>query len=116
MIYDYVALAIFSVLAFFVPFSLIMFSKIAGAKSPGNNVKNAPYESAEASIGKARDVDNEYMPFFALFLPMEIITAMLVVWVYASQELSYYFGLGIITLGVLSSLVCMAGYKIATGK
>ncbi len=116
MFYDYMALAVFSVLAIFVPLSLIVFSKLVGSKSPGNRVKNAPYESAEASVGKSRDIENEYMPFFALFLPMEIITAMLVVWVYAAQALSYYFGLGIITLGILSSLVAMAGYKIAISK
>jgi NADH:ubiquinone oxidoreductase subunit 3 (subunit A) len=50
-------------------------------KSSINKIKNAPYESAEESIGSARDIENEYLPYFTIFLPFELIIILIFIWV-----------------------------------
>lgn len=112
MLYNYAALLFFAVFALAVPTGLILASKILGRKDRGNPIKNAPYESAEATTGSALDVENEYLPFFALFLPFEIVVAMILVWATVALSLPYELDLGMITLGMLATIAAMAGYRI----
>ena len=115
MLSDYIALLFFAVFALLVPVSLILLSKLIGKKAQGNIVKNAPYESAEATMGSSLDIENEYLPYFALFLPFEIITGILIVWSGVAYNLSYATDLGIIVLGLVSAVAAMAGYRIIGG-
>jgi NADH:ubiquinone oxidoreductase subunit 3 (subunit A) len=111
MLYDYIALIVFAVLAFLVPLGLIMSSKLLGKRSAGNAVKNAPWESGEESIGKARDVENEYLPFFSLFLPFEVITGIIIVWSTVAYGVGYLTGIGIIGLALAGGVAAGYGYK-----
>ena len=80
MLYNYVALLIFIAFAVFMPVSFIFTAKLLGKKRTGNPVKNAPYESGEETVGNSRDIDNEYLPHFMVFLPFEIIIVALILW------------------------------------
>ena len=71
MLYNYIAILFFAVLGISIPLLFLLIAKLIGRRSPGNKIKNAPYESAEESLGGSRDVDNEYLPYFMLFLPFE---------------------------------------------
>ena len=112
MLYDYIALIVFSVLAFLVPLGLIVGSKLLSKRSPGNSVKNAPWESGEESVGRARDVENEYLPFFSLFLPFEVITGILLVWSIVAYGVGYIAGVAVIVLALASSVAAGFGYKV----
>ena len=76
--YSYIVILIFAAFALIIPTLFILSSKLLGNKYTGNKVKNAPYESAEATIGSEIDIDNEYLPYFAIFLPFEIITVIII--------------------------------------
>ncbi|MDE1865957.1 MAG: NADH-quinone oxidoreductase subunit A [Candidatus Micrarchaeota archaeon] len=115
MLYNYVAFAVFTVLAFLVPASLLIGSKLVSKKYPGNPIKGAPWESGEASVGGARDIDNEYLPFFSLFLPFEVITGILIVWSVSAHGLGFYTGIGMIVLAVAATAASVFGYKIIVG-
>jgi NADH:ubiquinone oxidoreductase subunit 3 (subunit A) len=115
MLYNYLALAVFAIFAIAVPLSFVIGSKLIGRRSPGNAAKNAPWESGEESTGSALDIDNEYLSFFALFLPFEIIAAIAVVWAFVAYDLPYAADIGMVSLVLVSSLAAMAGYKMASG-
>ena len=115
MLYNYVALIIFIAFAIFVPASLLLTAKLLGRKEPGNPVKNSPYESAEKTSGNSRDIDNEYLPYFMIFLPFEVIIAIFVLWSTVAKDMSYNSGISIIFLGILATVLSLTGYKMAGG-
>jgi NADH:ubiquinone oxidoreductase subunit 3 (subunit A) len=81
----------------------------------GNAVKNAPWESGEASVGRARDVENEYLPFFSLFLPFEVVAGILLVWSIVAYGAGYEAGISVILLAVASCGAAFFGYKTIVG-
>lgn len=111
MSYNYVALAVFTILAFIVPFGMILGSRLISRRVPGNKVKNAPWESGEVSVGRARDIDNEYLPFFSLFLPFEVIVGVLLVWSMAAYGLTYSVDMGMMILAVAAGVAAGFGFK-----
>jgi NADH:ubiquinone oxidoreductase subunit 3 (subunit A) len=111
MLYNYIALIAFAILAFLVSLALIAASKLLARRSPGNAVKNAPWESGEESTGNARDVQNEYLPFFSLFLPFEVITGIIVVWATVAYGVGYFTSVGIIVLALAAGVAAGFGYK-----
>ncbi len=113
MLYDYVVLGVFALLGMLIPASLLISSKILGFKSQGNKVKNAPWESAEESVGESLDIDNEYLPFFSIFLPFEIIAAIFIVWASQAKNIAYNQDVGVIVLATLSAFVVLGFYKLA---
>lgn len=110
--YDYIALIIFLIFAAFVPVSFIVASKMLRPKRPDNPVKGTPYESAEQPIGTHMDVINEYMGFFALFLPFEIIGILLVLWAPAARSLDIVTNIFVLGLAVVSMVLALAGYRL----
>ncbi len=114
--YNYIALAFFVLFALFVPISFLLTSKLIRQKSHGNKVKNTSYESAEQPIGKARDVANEYLSFFAIFLPFEIMAMVIVLWSIAARQLDLAANIGVIGLVMASMALALLGYKFASDK
>lgn len=115
MLYNYIALLIFIAFAVFMPVSFLMIAKFLGRRDQGNPVKNAPYESGEETIGNSRDVDNEYLPHFMIFLPFEIIIAILILWSTVSRSLNYGADAAILGLGIIATALAFIGYKMASG-
>jgi NADH:ubiquinone oxidoreductase subunit 3 (subunit A) len=115
MLYNYEALLIFIAFAVFMPVSFILTAKLLSKKEPGNPVKNAPYESGEETIGDSRDVDNEYLPHFMIFLPFEIIIAVFILWSTVAREIAFGPDIAIVMLGVLATALSFVGYKLASG-
>lgn len=113
MIYNYVALSLFAAFAAFVPLSFLLASKLLRKKRRGNPVKNAPYESGEETIGRSRDIDNEYLPYFMLFLPFEITIAILMIWSTGVRQLDYSTNMAFMALGIFATAVSLIGYKMA---
>lgn len=109
--YNYIALAVFVLLSISVPASFLLTSKFLRPSPSKNKTKQAPYESAEATIGKTRDVDNEYISFFALFLPFEIISMVLVLWALVARSLDPLTNALALGLAVLSMFLALIGYK-----
>ena len=116
MLYDYIAAALFILFGLFVPFSFLLTSKLLRTKTPGNPVKNSPYESGEKSIGSSRDLDNEYLPYFALFLPFEIIAVYMIFWAPTARVGSQISAIGSMGILVLSAVFALIGYKMISGK
>lgn len=116
MIYNYLALLLFIAFAVFVPVSFILVTRLLGKKEAGNPVKNAPYESGEETIGNSRDVDNEYLPHFMVFLPFEIVIAILILWSIAEKNISYGSNIAIIMLGAMATALAFVGYRMARNR
>lgn len=115
MLYNYLALTFFIVIGILIPASIILTAKMLGRRAPSNPVKNAPYESGEETIGSSRDVDNEYLPYFMLFLPFEMVIAILVLWSTVARATEYNVSLGIVVLTVASAGMALVGYKFVRG-
>ena len=116
MLYNYIAILIFALIAISVPVSLILTAKLLRHNVKGNPVKNAPYESAEATIGKNRDVINEYLPFFMLFLPFEVVAVVLLIWSSVLRQVSYSNGILVVSMAVMAALFSIVGYFMIRGK
>jgi len=112
LLYNYIALLIFIAFAVFVPASFLLSAKLLGRKSQGNKVKNAPYESGEETIGNSKDVDNEYLPYFMLFLPFEIVVAIMILWSTIARSISFGASFGVLLLGVMATVLSVVGYKM----
>lgn len=116
MLYNYLALLVFALIAIFVPASLLATAKLFRHRTRDNAVKSAPYESAEATIGKNRDVINEYLPFFMLFLPFEVVAIVLLIWSSVLRQVSYTSGILVVGLALVAAAFSLTGYLIIRGK
>ncbi|MEM3841083.1 MAG: NADH-quinone oxidoreductase subunit A [Candidatus Micrarchaeaceae archaeon] len=116
MLYNYIALVVFVLFGIFMPSSFLLASKLLRNKVPGNPVKNAPYESGEKSIGSSRDLDNEYISYFALFLPFELVAIYMIFWAPAARLTSAASSYGILASLLVSSVLAIIGYKIMSDK
>ncbi len=116
MIYDYIALIFFALFGIFIPVSFLLSAKLLGKHEPGNPVKNAPYESAEETIGGSRDIDNEYLSYFALFLPFEIVAVVVLLWSEVAYSLPLPIDLLYLGLPMISMLLMFAAYKLINDK
>ncbi len=114
--YNFIAIGVFFFLATSVPTTFLIASMLLRRNPAGNPVKNTPYESAEEPIGTVRDVDNEYLPFFAIFLPFEIISLVLVLWAGSARGLDLGTNFMIMGLAVASMFLALVGYKFAVDK
>lgn len=112
MLYNYIALLIFIAFAVFVPVSFLLSSKLLRRKSEGNPTKNAPYESGEETIGNSKDVDNEYLPYFMIFLPFEIVVVILIMWSTIARTVSFGLSFGVLMLGAMATALSVVGYKM----
>jgi NADH:ubiquinone oxidoreductase subunit 3 (subunit A) len=74
MLYNYIAGTIIVALSLAVPFSLALSAKLVGSGKKPNQIKNSTYESGEMTIGRNPNTDFEYLPYFAIFLPMEFVS------------------------------------------
>lgn len=115
MLYNYAALLIFIAFAVFVPVSFVITAKLLGKREAGNSVKNSPYESGEETVGNSRDIDNEYLPHFMIFLPFEMIVAIFLLWATVARSLGFSGGIAIIMLGVVATALAFVGYRLASG-
>lgn len=114
--YNYIALVFFVLFALFVPISFLITSKMLRPDKRGNKVKNAPYESAEHTIGTGRDVANEFLSYFAIFLPFEIISIVLVLWAIVARVLPLETNVLVLGLALLSMAFALVGYKFTSDK
>ncbi|MGC8496114.1 MAG: NADH-quinone oxidoreductase subunit A [Candidatus Micrarchaeia archaeon] len=112
MIYNYIAIIFFALFSIAIPLLLMLVSKLIRYNAPNNAVKSAPYESGELSIGQNIDVYNEYMPYFMLFLPFEVVVVVLLLWAYVARLVSYDTSIYILALAIFAMLMAIAGYKI----
>jgi NADH:ubiquinone oxidoreductase subunit 3 (subunit A) len=111
MLYNYIALVLFALFGIFIPTSFLFTAKLLGRRYKPNDVKEAPYESGEESIGGSRDIDTEYFPFIMLFLPFEVIAILVLVWSYAAGIMGKYPGLYMILLLLSATAFSIVGYK-----
>ncbi len=115
VLYNYLALAFFVIFGLFVPASCLFLSKLLRKRAPGNPVKNAPFESAEESLGSARGIVHEYQAYLALFLPFEILLAVLFFWSSASRIMPTNASMEIMILVAAAAAFALFGYKLASG-
>ncbi|MCL4373656.1 MAG: NADH-quinone oxidoreductase subunit A [Candidatus Marsarchaeota archaeon] len=112
MLYNYVALVFFAAFSIAVPVLLLLVAKLIRLSKPGNAVKNAPYESGELTIGTGYDLYNEYLPYFMLFIPFEIVIVVVLLWSYAARLFSYTQSIYVLVLAVISMVMALVGYKL----
>ncbi len=114
MISTSIVLVVSFLFAVFMPLSFLAASKLLRPNTAKNHVKNAPYESAEQTVGKSMDVINEYIGFFSIFLAFEIIVIAMVLWAYSSKYFSYGASLLIILSLILSMVFSLIAYKLSS--
>ncbi|MCL5440759.1 MAG: NADH-quinone oxidoreductase subunit A [Candidatus Marsarchaeota archaeon] len=112
MLYDYVALVFFGIVSILFPLSIVLTSMSIRKRKEGNSVKSAPYESGEESIGEGRIVDTEYLPFMMLFLPLEVVSILILMWSEYAYETPYVYGVAVVGLLGISALFSAVGYKV----
>ncbi len=82
MMSDYLAIAVFGLLALFVPATMLFAMRMLRPRTKQNAVKLLNYESAEESIGTHKDITNEYLHYFPLYLGFEFTVIVLIAWAY----------------------------------
>jgi NADH:ubiquinone oxidoreductase subunit 3 (subunit A) len=116
MLYNYLALVFFVAFGLFIPASYLFLSRLLRNRESGNPVKNAPFESAEESLGGDRGIMHEYLPYFMLFLPFEIVLVMLFLWSTASRIMPTNASIAIMILVAVAAAFSIFGYKLAGGR
>ncbi len=116
MLYNYIALILFLLFGVFVPAAFLLTAKILGRVNHPNEVKNAPYESGEKTIGSSRDIDVEYFPYLMLFLPFEVVAMLTLLWASAASTIGRHTGIYVMLLLVIAAAFSMFGYRIIRDK
>ncbi|MEM3245901.1 MAG: NADH-quinone oxidoreductase subunit A [Candidatus Micrarchaeaceae archaeon] len=116
MEFEYILALLFSCFSIAIPVVFIVFSKLIGNKSPVDEVEAEPYESSEETIGESRAIFSEYLPYFTLFIPFEIIALMLLLWSATAYSLSAYTNIMYFMLAVLATGVSIIAYKLASSR
>jgi NADH:ubiquinone oxidoreductase subunit 3 (subunit A) len=111
-----VSIIVFIALALLVPGSMLLLSKMIGAKPRQNPVKLGNYESAEVPIGSARDITNEYLHYFPLYLGFEVVVVIILAWSTAYGKLSMARDLEIMGISVLAFVMSVLALAIAHMK
>ncbi len=116
MYYNYIYLLFFALFSLAIPALFLLASRLLRKDYKSNEVKNAPYESGEETIGKSLTVDNEYFPFIMLFLPFEIVAVLVLL--LSSYIYSESFAVGMALLGLIAFAMffAIAGYALIKHK
>ncbi len=80
MVYQYLQLLVFAIIALLIPLLLLAFSKFIRKSGRGNKVMGKPYESAEETVGESTGMMRDYLHYLVMFLAFEIIAAIVIVW------------------------------------
>jgi NADH:ubiquinone oxidoreductase subunit 3 (subunit A) len=112
MQFEAMAFIFFTLFSIFIPASFLFSSRMLRKRYAGNPVKNSPYESGEETIGKSRDIDAEYFPYFIIFLPFELIAVFAILWSAYSSYAGKLSGLYVIALIALATCFAIFGYKL----
>ncbi|MDE1847270.1 MAG: NADH-quinone oxidoreductase subunit A [Candidatus Micrarchaeota archaeon] len=113
MAFTYATLAVFALLAVFVPISMLLLSKTLGPRTKQNPIKLETYESAEFPIGTHKDVTNDYLHYFPLYLGFEIVVVILFAWIIVSGDVGKGIGLALIGVSFGAFILSSIGIIIA---
>ncbi len=98
MDFNATAVILFILFAIFVPVSMITTSKMLRDKTTRNPVKDASYESAEASTGSRITIMGEYLHYFTMFIMFEILVAVVIVWAPLASSMQFLPSAAILSL------------------
>jgi len=110
---EYVLALIFGFFSMAVPVIFILFSKLINNKEPSDEVEASSYESSEETIGTDRTIFSNYLPYFTLFLPFEIIAVIVLLWSATAFSLPFYTNIAYLVLVALCALGSFIGFKHA---
>lgn len=96
-----IAVILFMAFAAFTPVSMILTSKMLRRRTRRNRVKDGAYESAEESSGTRISIMGEYIHYFPMFLAMEIIVTVVIVWSPVARSVSLIPSLAILGLPIV---------------
>ena len=113
MDYTYVAVGVFAFLALFVPVSMLFLAKIIGARPKQNPIKLENYESAESPIGTHRDITNDYLQYFPIYLGFEIVLIILLSWVLVSSGVSSFVSFAVLLILIGAFVLSVFGLALA---
>jgi NADH:ubiquinone oxidoreductase subunit 3 (subunit A) len=98
------AIVIFALIAIFVPLSMVLTSIMLRKPERSNPVSSSPFESGEQSSGARISLMNEYLHYFPMFLSLEVIIGIILIWALVARSISFKTGLIILALPVLGML------------
>ena len=116
MAFTYATLAVFAFLAAFVPISMLLLAKTLGPRTKQNPIKLETYESAEFPIGTHKDVTNDYLHYFPLYLGFEIVVVILFAWIIVSGKVGREIGIALIGVSFGAFVLASIGIIIASTK
>ncbi len=80
MLSTYAAVFVLAVLAAILPAGMFLLNALLAPKVFQSDVKLTNYESAAKPIGTHRDVSNEYVAYFPIYLSMELVIIAVLAW------------------------------------
>ncbi len=110
--YTYIQIIIFLILSLLVPIAVIAVAKLLEPRIEKNPVKLSSYESAEEKIGQHKDVTNEYLHYFSIYLAFEISGIMIVSLAFAFVRTAL-FAYNLISIGIISLALSLIAYAAA---
>ncbi|MGC8676301.1 MAG: NADH-quinone oxidoreductase subunit A [Candidatus Micrarchaeia archaeon] len=100
--YAYVAIAVFAVVALAVPAAMLMFSWLIRPKPGVSEAQARNFESGEESISSRASTMHEYMHYFSMFLMVEFVSVMLLLWGISASSVGRQASLFILALPALA--------------
>ncbi len=98
------AIVVFILFSVFTPVSMILASRAMRRNTKRNSVKDAPFESAEESRGNGISIMNEYLHYFSMFIALEIMVVVVLVWAPVSRSVSFIPSVAIMGLLVVGMI------------
>lgn len=93
-----VAIMIFIAFSILTPISMVLTSRALRRRTTRNPVKDGAYESGEESVGTRTTVMREYLHYFSMFISLEILAAVAIVWAPIAKSVPLIPGLAVIAL------------------
>ena len=94
----YLPISIYAAFSIFMPASIILTSIVLRGITKSNAVKNSAYESAEQSRGTRISIMNEYIHYFPMFISLEIVAAMILIWLLTARSIPFISSVFILNL------------------
>lgn len=105
-----VVLVLFSLL---IPAAMLLGSAMMRRASHANPVKNENYESGEQPEGHDVEAMNEYIYYFPIFLAIELVAVIVLVWAAAARQVQSGSSIAILYFLIASFAFSIAGIALA---
>ncbi len=107
----YIDLIVFAIVAAMVPIGMLLVSRLLSRKMKRNDILLDNYESAEMPIGDVKDITNDYLYYFPIFIAFELLIVALIFWSFVYSGIGIYFSAAVMLMLILGTIATFISLK-----